>query len=101
MSPIAVISDLHLRGKLVLRPINATSPKYPKRLFSSVTTQILRCNAGISNISRCNDLSKYPAEMLEFVQDISFMSPVIIAVISDLHLRGKLLSRPIKATSPK
>ena len=28
------------------------------------------------------------------------MSPVIIAVISDLHLRGKLVSRPIKATSP-
>ena len=39
MSPviIAVILDLHLRGKLVLRPIKATSPKYPKRLFSSVT----------------------------------------------------------------
>ena len=39
--------------------------------------------------------------MLEFVQDISFMSPVIIAVILDLHLCGKLVSRPIKATSPK
>ena len=39
MSPviIAVISDLHLRGKLVLRPIKATSPKYPECLFSSVT----------------------------------------------------------------
>ena len=39
--------------------------------------------------------------MLEFVHDISFMSPVIIAMSSDLHLRGKLVLRPIKATSPK
>ena len=35
------------------------------------------------------------------MQEISFMSPVIIAMVSDLHLRGKLVSRPIKATLPK
>ena len=39
MSPviITVISDLHLRGKLVSQPIEATSPKLPERLFSSIT----------------------------------------------------------------
>ena len=39
MSPviIAMVSDLHLRGKLVSRPVKATSPKYPESLFSSVT----------------------------------------------------------------
>ena len=39
--------------------------------------------------------------MLEFGHNISFVVLVIIAVILDLHLRGKLVSRPIKATSPK
>ena len=33
---IEKISDLHLCGKLVSRPVKATSPKYPERLFSSV-----------------------------------------------------------------
>ena len=27
------ISDLHLHGKLVLRPVEATWSKYPQRLF--------------------------------------------------------------------
>ena len=33
---IEMISDLHLCGKLVSQPVQATSPKYPERLFSSV-----------------------------------------------------------------
>ena len=39
--------------------------------------------------------------MLEFGHNISFVVLVIIAMILDLHLRGKLVSRPVKATSPK
>ena len=34
---IEKVWDLHLSWKLVLRPIQATSPKYRERLFSSVT----------------------------------------------------------------
>ena len=34
---IRMICDLHLGGKLVLRPVQATSHKYRKSLFSSVT----------------------------------------------------------------
>ena len=39
--------------------------------------------------------------MLKFGQDISFLAFVIIVMISDLHLLGKLMSRPVQATSPK
>ena len=39
--------------------------------------------------------------MLEFGQDISFLAFMIIVMISDLHLLGKLKSRPVQATSPK
>ena len=34
---IEKISDLHLHGKLMLRPVEATWSKYPERLFYSVT----------------------------------------------------------------
>ena len=34
---IVMISDLHLRGKLMSRPVQATLPKYPERNFSSLT----------------------------------------------------------------
>ena len=34
---IVMISDLHLLVKLMSRPVQATSPKYPERHFSSVT----------------------------------------------------------------
>ena len=44
---------------------------------------------------------KYYDVMLEFRQDISFLAFVIIVMISDLHLLGKLMSRPVQATSPK
>ena len=33
-------SDLHLHGKLILRPVKATCPKYPERLFYSVTKSL-------------------------------------------------------------
>ena len=33
---IQMISDLHLHEKLLSRPIKATLPKYPERLFASV-----------------------------------------------------------------
>ena len=39
--------------------------------------------------------------MLELRQDISFVAFVIIVMISDLHLRGKLILRPVQATLPK
>ena len=39
--------------------------------------------------------------MLKFGQDISFLAFVIIVMISDLHLLGKLMSRPVQATSAK
>ena len=32
-----MISDLHLHGKLILRPVEATYPKYLERPFHSVT----------------------------------------------------------------
>ena len=34
---IRMISDLHLGGKPMLRPVQVTWPKYPQRLFSLVT----------------------------------------------------------------
>ena len=33
---IVMISDLHLLGKLMSRPVQATSPKYPECRFSSI-----------------------------------------------------------------
>ena len=39
--------------------------------------------------------------MLEFGQGISFVALVIIRMISDLHLGGKLMPRLVQATSPK
>ena len=39
--------------------------------------------------------------MLDFGQDISFMAQVITGMISDLHLGGKHLLRPVRATWPK
>ena len=39
--------------------------------------------------------------MLEFGQDISFVALVIIRMISDLHLGGKPMLRPVQATWPK
>ena len=36
--------------------------------------------------------------MLKFGLDVRFMLLVIIEKISDLHLCGKLVSRPVKAT---
>ena len=34
---IVMISDLHLRGKIISRPVQATSPKYPECNFSSLS----------------------------------------------------------------
>ena len=34
---MGMISDLHPNGKLMLPPVRALIPKYPVRLFSSVT----------------------------------------------------------------
>ena len=39
--------------------------------------------------------------MLELGQDISFMALVIMGMISDLPLGGKLMSPPIKTTLKK
>ena len=39
--------------------------------------------------------------MLKFGQDVRFMLLVMIEKISDLHLCGKLVLRPVKSTSPK
>ena len=39
--------------------------------------------------------------MLDFGQDISFVALVFIGMISDLHLGGKHLLRPVRATWPK
>ena len=44
---IEMISDLHLCGKLVSRPVKATSPKYLERCFSSKTKSNIGCNAEI------------------------------------------------------
>ena len=46
MSPmiIEMILDLHLREKLMSRPVTALSPEYPERLFPLKVSQILRCN---------------------------------------------------------
>ena len=46
---IRMISDLHLGGKPMLRPVQATWPKYPQRLFSLVTMskiEMSHCNLG-------------------------------------------------------
>ena len=34
---VGMITDLHLSGKPMLRPVQATWPKYPQRCFYSVT----------------------------------------------------------------
>ena len=34
---VGMIIDLHLGGKPMLRPVQATWPKYPERCFYSVT----------------------------------------------------------------
>ena len=34
---VGMITDLHLGGKPILRPVQATWPKYPQRCFYSVT----------------------------------------------------------------
>ena len=34
---VGMITDLHLGGKPMLRPVQATWPKYPERCFYSVT----------------------------------------------------------------
>ena len=34
---VGMITDLHLSGKPMLRPVQATWPKYPERCFYSVT----------------------------------------------------------------
>ena len=39
--------------------------------------------------------------MLEFGQDISLVALVITGMISDLHLPGKLMLRPVEATWPE
>ena len=44
---------------------------------------------------------EYSDVTLEFGQDISFVSAVIIEMILDLHLREKLMSRPVTALSPE
>ena len=38
--------------------------------------------------------------MLEFGQDISFVALVIVGMITDLHLVGKPMFRPVQATWP-
>ena len=39
--------------------------------------------------------------MLEFGQYISFVVLVIVGMITDLHLSGKPMLRPVQATWPK
>ena len=39
--------------------------------------------------------------MLEFGQYISFVVLVIVGMITDLHLGGKPILRPVQATWPK
>ena len=39
--------------------------------------------------------------MVEFGQDISFVVLVIVGMITDLHLGGKPILRPVQATWPK
>ena len=38
--------------------------------------------------------------MVEFGQDISFVALVIVGMITDLHLAGKPMFRPVQATWP-
>ena len=65
------------------RLVQATSPKYPEGRFF------------------LHNSVKYCDVTMDFGQDISFLAFVIIVMISDLHLLGKLMSRPVQATSPK
>ena len=39
--------------------------------------------------------------MLEFGQDIIWVAIVIMRMISDLHLCGKIMSRPVPDPTPK
>ena len=77
---VGMITDLHLSGKPMLRPVQATWPKYPERCFFSVTK------------------SKVDFGTLAFGQDINFVALMITEKISDLHLHGKLVLRPVEAT---
>ena len=67
----------------MLRPVQATWPKYPERCFYSVTK------------------SKSGLGTLAFGQDINFVALMITEKISDLHLHGKLVLRPVEATWSK
>ena len=44
---VGMITDLHLAGKPMFRPVQATWPTYPEHRFSSVTKSILRWNIRI------------------------------------------------------
>ena len=80
---IVMISDLHLLGETYV----ATCPGY--------IAQVPRAPFLLHNSVKYCDVT------LEFGQHISFVAFVIIVMISDLHLLGKLMSRPVQATSPK
>ena len=70
---IAMISDLHLGGKLMSRYIKV--PEAPFFLGNCIN---------------------YWDVMLKFGQDISFVAIVLIEMISDLHLCGKHRLRLVK-----
>ena len=72
---IAMISDLHLGGKLMSR-YYVKVPEAPFFLGNSIN---------------------YWDVMLKFGQDISFVAIVLIEMISDLHLCGKHMLRLVKA----
>ena len=80
---IVMISDLDLLGETYV----ATCPGY--------IAQVPRAPFFLHNSVKYCDVT------LEFGQDISFLAFVIIVMISDLHLLGKLMARPVQATSPK
>ena len=80
---MGIIANLHPGGKLMLPPVRAPTPKYPVRLFSSETK---------SNILDV---------MLEFGQDIRWVSLVIMGIISNLHPGGKLMLPPMRAPTAK
>ena len=63
-------------------------------------THVATCPSSITQVQGapfflCNTV-KYSDVTLEFGKHITFVAIVIIAMISDLHLGGKLMSRYIK-----
>ena len=70
------------------------------RLTSRWETHVTTCQGSNAQVPHvpflCHNEVKYLDLMLEFGQDISWVALVIKAMSSDLHLDGKLMSRPVK-----